>query len=295
MSYEVSQIQGYVEQKKSELLGKAVMGAKTIGKIGIQTGVKGNTALNQLTTNFSFKNGNTCGFSPEGNASFTQRILEPTILAVQLQFCPKDLINTYKNEEVRISAQGGDMPAEEAVVDNILKNVKAKLETAIWKGDEATGMKGFKSINTEGKVAVNYTDKATVYEKAVAVYSAIPVEILDAELEVSIFMGADQYRTFVQEMVAKNLYHYNANEGIGGEIYLPGTNVKIVSTNGLNGTNEMWATFNENLVYGTDFEGDEEIFDLWYSNDDRVWKLDIEFNAATQVRFPDLLVVGSNA
>ena len=57
MSYEVSQIQGYVEQKKSELVGKAVMGAKTIGKIGIQTGVKGNTALNQMTTNFSFKDG----------------------------------------------------------------------------------------------------------------------------------------------------------------------------------------------------------------------------------------------
>lgn len=293
MSYNVSSISNYVEQNKSALVGKAVMAAQTLKHIDTQVGVKGATALNNLTTNFSFKDGRACGFNPEGNAEISQRILNPKVMAVQMQFCPKDLIDTYLNEEVRIAATGSDMPAEEAVVGHILKSVKAKLETALWKGDEGTGMQGFKTIDTTGKVVVNYSDKTTAYDKILAVYMAMPTEILNGEEEVGIFVGADMYRQYIQDLIKANMFHHDAHEGIG-EIYIPGTNVKIICANGLNGTGEVWGSFLSNFVYGTDMTGDEEIFDLWYSNDDRVWKLDIEFNASVQVRFPDLLVVGNN-
>lgn len=293
MSYEVSTIKGYIEQNKSKLVAKAVMAAQTLKHITTQPGVKGVTALNNLTTNFNFRDGSACGFNAEGNVTISQRNLDGKILAVNLSFCDKDLIGTFLQEEVRLAASGKEMPIEEAVLDIITKGVRGKLETAIWKGDSASGMKGFTQLDLTGKIDVNYSDKATVYEKALAVYMALPTEILNGELEVSIFMGADQYRAYIQDLIKANLFHHDAHEGIG-EIYIPGTNVKVVCVNGLNGTNKMYASYNDNFVYGTDMAGDEEIFDLWWSQDDRVWKLDIEFVGSTQVRFPDLVVVGAN-
>lgn len=294
MSYNVSTISTYVEQNKSALVGKAVMAAQTLKHISTQVGVKGSTALNNLTTNFAFKDGRACGFNPEGNAEITQRILEPKVLAVQMQFCPKDLIDTYLNEEVRIAATGQDMPAEEAVIDHILKGVKAKLETAIWQGDANIGLKGFKTLDTTGKVVLDVSAESTAYDKILAVYMAMPEQILNGELEVGIFVSASLYRAYIQELIRANMFHHDAHEGVG-EIYIPGTNVKVICANGLNGQGEIWGSYLDNFVYGTDMTGDEEVFDLWWSNDDRVWKLDIEFNASTQVRFPDLLVVGTGA
>ena len=37
--------------------------------------------------------------------------------------------------------------------------------------------------------------------------------------------------------------------------------------------------------------GDEEVYDFWYSKDDRVFKLAIEFAMGIQVAYPDEVVI----
>ena len=67
---------------------------------------------------------------------------------------------------------------------------------------------------------------------------------------------------------------------------------KAWSEYSLNGTKKIVAgDLKGNFFYGTDLEGDQEVFDLWYSKDNQEFRLAIKFNAGVQVAFPDQVVV----
>ena len=68
-----------------------------------------------------------------------------------------------------------------------------------------------------------------------------------------------------------------------------------MKTKGLAGTKNIVATFPKNLFYATDMEGDEEDIDLWYSKDDRVFKLEALWNSGVQIAYPDMVVLGTIA
>ena len=75
-------------------------------------------------------------------------------------------------------------------------------------------------------------------------------------------------------------------------IVIPGTSTRIYGVPGLNGTKKIVAgDLKGNFFYGTDLDGDQEVFDLWYSKDNQEFRLAIKFNAGVQVAFPDQVVV----
>ena len=49
------------------------------------------------------------------------------------------------------------------------------------------------------------------------------------------------------------------------------------------------------MFYGTDLENGEELFDIWYSKDNREFRLAIEFTAGVQVAFQDEIVLGKRS
>jgi hypothetical protein len=120
----------------------------------------------------------------------------------------------------------------------------------------------------------------------------MPEGILDMTPE--IYVSPAVFRKFVQEMVAKNWYQITVGAP-QDEFVLPGTDVKVVKTKGLAGTQNIVGTFPKNLFYGTDMEGDEEAIDLWYSKDDRVFKLEALWNSGVQIAYPDMVVLGTIA
>lgn len=129
-----------------------------------------------------------------------------------------------------------------------------------------------------------------VYADVMAVYNAIPVQVLEGA---SILVGADKFRAFVQALVEKNYYHYDGKP-LNDEIVIPGTNVKLIAVNGLNGTNKMIAgQLDRNFFYGCDMMNDEEKFEFWYSQDNREFRLAIEFNVGVQVAVPSEVVLGA--
>jgi hypothetical protein len=80
---------------------------------------------------------------------------------------------------------------------------------------------------------------------------------------------------------------------------LPGTNTKVVAVDGLidaDANNEIiFAGRLSNMFYGTDMQGDEEQFDMWYSKDNQEERLAIQFIAGVQVAWPDEIVIGNIA
>ena len=294
----ISSLPKYVEENRLPLISKAVLGAKTPSLLTLQTGVKGETALNLLQTSVVFGDGADCGWNEAGTATLTQRIIKPVIAKVNMAFCDKKLIGKWAQSQVRIAAGLEKLPFEEDFMNSIADGIKAGIEKMVWQGDSANRESriecdGFlKLLGADSSVIdVTFTSGANVYQKTLQVLDAIPGEVYD---KASIFMGADYFRSLVQNLVAANLYHYDDNDG-EMEITLPGTNIKVYGVHGLDGTKKIVAGPRDEMFYGVDFENDEEVFDLFYSKDNREFRLAVEFACGVQYAFGDHMVLGAEA
>lgn len=284
----------YVEERREPLIQKAVVMGKTLDLINIQTGVKGSAAINMLSTDVTFGDGSACGWEEDGEQTLSQRIINAAQIKVNLAFCAKELMKTWMQYALRASVRGEEVNGEyiaEHFIEGVIKDIKAKLEKAIWQGDTASQDSNLvhfdgllKIMATDVPAGNQLTGGADARDAIEKAYAAIPVEVLD---KAAIFVGQDTFRDYVMALGADNLYHYNPQ--VDGEftVMMPNTTTPVYGVAGLNGTKTVVAANPEHLFYGTDLEGDEEIFDLWYSKDNDEYRLRVDFVAGVQVAFPD--------
>lgn len=288
----VTDIEGYVNQESDKLLSKSILGAESTKLFALQSGVKGNTAIHLMDTTIEFGDGSDCGWDETGETKFTNRIIEAKPIKVNMAFCDKKLLKTYAQHQVRVAAGQETLPFQEKWVNSIVDGIGEKLEQMIYFGTgSGVEFEGIVPIlngdaNTI-KVSVNSGDTAYALIKAVA--KAIPAAVKNPV----ILVGKATYREYMQDLVGANLYHYDPANGDNG-YKLPGTDIKVIGVAGLdNATTYAIGASLENLVYGTDMEGDNEKFDLWYSKDNREFRLDVEFIAGVQTAFPEEVVLGT--
>lgn len=295
----VSSLPQYVEEKRKPLIAEAVLGAKSAKLFNLQTDIKHSAALNLLTTDVAFGDGSTCGWDDAGTQSLTQRILTVGNIKVNMSFCDRDMLAKWMGYEVKGAAGSETLPFEEEFTNEVIKSIQEAVETAIYQGDTASSnvnLKAFdgliKILNGEdGTIDVAASTESTALAKVRKVYNAIPEKAFTRG-NVAILVGMDTFRALVGDLVDKNLYHYNPGAP-EGEVYLPGTNVRIIGVNGLNGAKKAVAASLDNLFFGTDMVNDMETFKLWYSDDNQEFRLAVKFNAGVQVAFPDEVVLGT--
>lgn len=300
MSYNVTGLPAYVEQHKSDLLYQVVFGGNTIRRMAKQTGVKGTSTINLLSTDIPFQNGAGCGFTPQGEAKLTQRQIVTGRIKIDTEFCPDNLVGKYNEYLVRVNAHQTDLPFEEEIMASIIDSIRAKMEKAVWQGDTASEdntLKHFdgllKALNSASGVIKEEVQGDSAFDAIKTVYMAIPEHLL-AKSNVKINVSPAVYRQFLLEMVEKNLYHYAGAQGeFPTEFTFPGTNVAVALAEGLAGTNKIVAAQDSNLVYGCDMEGDMEDLKLWFSDDNDVFRLKGKWNAGANVAFPDEVVVAT--
>lgn len=295
MSVILTGLTQYIDERRLPLISEAVLKSKTATMVNVQSDVKFKSALNLISVAPVLQDGSACGWTDAGDAELSQRIITAPVIKVNQSFCHKDFLKYWTNYEVRVGVGEDKMPFEEYFTSQIVENVKAANEKLIWQGDTASDDDTLKLtdgfLKVIGDDAVTAATAASAYTAIKNVYMAIPEKVLDKAV---IFVGADVYRQFIQEMVDKNLYHYSAN-GTDGEFIFPATNTKVVSVNGLNGTKKIVAARPENLFIGVDMADDAEKFEMWYSKDNDEYRLAIQYNLGTQVAFTDEIVIGGKA
>lgn len=287
----------YIEQNRLPLIAKAVLDSRSVKLFNVQTGVKSSAALNLLDTEVKFGDGSACGWNEAGSSTLSQRIIETGMVAVNMSFCDKAMAKYWSQYGVKIAAGMATLPFEEQFTADVVAGIQENLEKAIYQGDKASADENLNKFDGMIKIlnAAAGVNKVTLggtnlYADVMAVYNAIPEAVLDGA---SILVGADDYRAFCQTLVEKNFFHYDG-KGVDDEIYIPGTNVKVVKVNGLNGTHKMIAAqVGKNLFYGCDMESDAETIDFWYSKDNQEFRLAANFNAGVQCAKPAECVLGS--
>jgi hypothetical protein len=303
-NFVVTSLPAYVQENKDMLLKNfALVGDGTRSRISVQTGVKSSAYINFIEVDPTLQDGTGCGFTSQGEVELTQRKIETAAIKVNLEICPKTLRGKYAEYLIRMNATEDSLPFEQYLMDGLINNLNKKTEVLMWQGDTSkTGDANLKWINGFLKIAETETDVVdvtiegtSVYDDIMKVYVALPDEVIERGGE--IYVSPANYRKFLQEMVAKNYFHYaSAVEAAPEEFYFPGTNVKVVSTYGLTGVNDaIVGTFAKNLFYGCDMEGDEEDIKVWFSDDDDLYKIKVLWNMGVQIAFPDMVVLGKTA
>ena len=291
------EIKGYVDESNESLIAKTVLGGQSVSLFGLQTGVKGDTAINLLDTDVELQSALDCGFTPKGSNKISRRILKPVYLKVNMQWCDKNFLDTYAQHMVKIAAGMKTLPYAEEFTTGIVARVNEALETMLYQGVADVGkteFDGLITLLTKESTAIKVgTNTGTAYEKLLKVYNAVP-EVAHKD-DLVILVAPSLYREFVQELVKDNMYHYDANDA-NAQTYLPGTSVPVIPVDGLipttanAGKEFIIALRKSNVIYGTDMSNDQEKFDFWYSADDQVFKLAIEFTAGVQVAYPEEIV-----
>lgn len=305
VNYVVSELEDYVAANRDLLIAKfGLLGSGTRSIVTVLTGIKYKERLNYLDIDPALQDGEVCAFTPQdGGLELSDKDIEVAPIKVDIDICPRSLRKKYAQYLIRINAveEGKALPFEAEVSQGLVDQINKKIEVLIWQGDtssEDTGLKWIdgwlEQIDDDSDTIEVDSMPAGAYDGILAVYLAMPAAA--RKMGGIIFVAPEIFDIFMQDLVKLNYFHYSgAVEEAPEEFYLPGTRVKVRSTEGLEGSLTIVGTFAKNLVYGTDMEHDEEDLDMWYSKDDRVFKVEALWNSGVSYYFPDQIVYGTFA
>jgi len=303
MSLSLSGLTSYTKQLVKPLLTSAVFDAKTQQMIKdngiVIPGAKSAVQIPLMDTDAAFQT-DACGWNYSGTTTFTQSTITVGKIKIEEAICVKDLEAYFTQEALKSGStytefQNADFQA--AYLDKKNKRIAAQLETAIWQGDTtgSGGMNlnkfdGFQKLVASSAVNANVSGyngttgaittitASNVVAATEGIYKAIPVQVL-AKGDVKIFVGNDWYRLLILAYRALNLFAYNPQDVNSASFVLPGTNVEIVSVNGLNGTGDAYAASLSNMAIAVDLVDEDQAYTMFYSQDFN----EIRFRAAFKI------------
>ena len=180
----------------------------------------------------------------------------------------------------------------------IVRNINKEVEKQIWTGSTSGSdlINGFVTIAQGADSASTITGAtasgASAYEAVKTALALIPEELID---DAVIFVSPALFREYIQDLVAANLYHYDPANGAWEEMFIPGSSVKVRKTYGLKGTNYLYASTYENMIYACDLLNAKEELKVWFSDDNDVTRMKVRFNFGVQTLFPDAVVLVTKA
>ena len=312
MSFSVGTLANYTKENEKLLVVSSVLGSKTatlIKEAGtVLVGVKSSETINIMETDAVFQDGSSCGFNASGLTSFTQRAVTVGRIKVNEALCMKDLESKYLQKALPAGSMYDSMVFAEEYTNRKAEKIASQLEKSLWQGDTisvdvnlnkfdgllklitAAGgtVVNANSVPFHGSVETAITD-ANVISIFDSIYKAIPAQVVDKD-DIAIFCGMDTFRTYTVKLKTSNLFHYKYDEAANGQFFLPGTNVRVIAVQGLNGTNDIVAARISNFYIGTDLLDEQEKFELFYAAEAMQMRFVSEFKMGINFAFPDEIV-----
>lgn len=309
MGFTVSGLTNYVDQSSTELIAAAQFKSETAALANIQTGVKSSAALQILTVSPIPQDGSTCGFTASGDVAFTQRNITAKSVKYEDSLCPKALEAKWTQILLRAGQNYTEADIPAMIMDEIIKSVNARNETADWQGDTNSGSAYLKIYdgliklidNASGVIdATASTFNTSNCRTIVAdILTKIPAA-LKGSSEVKIFMGYDAAEIYRQKLMNDDLYHVPA--GTGKPLLAEGSVVEIVPVHGLNGLYSVsgqscvFAMKPSNMYLGVDMQGEEEQARMWVDGSDmETVKYRVAFRRGWQIAIPSEIVSYANS
>lgn len=267
MALDLTNLSAYT-QENTDLLAEAILGTDVLANISVRSGVSvGTTTINIFNADFADAN-RTCGWDASGNMTFDQIPVTVDDRQIKQEACPVTLRDYWMAERMNPGEAGNEMlPFEEVISAYYLEGVKKNIEDFVG-AELISQITAVNGANVPVGAAV--LTVANAIEQLNNIYDALDARVQMRD-DVVFVMSPANYRIAVRAMVAADLIHYNFADGTQ-DIYLPGTNAKLVKSSGFVGADTIVAFPKEYVIFATGLEG-EENFKMFYVESDDIVKI----------------------
>jgi hypothetical protein len=310
MALDLTGLTAYIDEQNFPMVTKALIGGRTASLLTPQLGVKGKTKINLMDVDVVMQDGSGCAWNASGDVDLTQREIDAKQVKINLEFCPKELNAYYWRTQMAAGTHQESLPFEEQFANYLVEKVQNEIEKVIWNGDFAGGSGNLAMFDGLGILSPSFTDCnlstgsfpipltgaitiLNVLEAIERIYVETPSAAV-AKGDFKIFMGTDKFR-----VLAAALMNGNGLTSAGGQLnnytssfdplrlIFPGTNIEIVGVGGLEASENIIGFSVANAFLGMDLSEDSSKIESWYSQDDRKFRVAMEFTMGTQVAYPD--------
>lgn len=241
----------------SDMLIKAILGLTLPKYATIRPNLKGTTEKVGFVTNDVILQDLSCGFDPTGDTVQNLVTVDLCNKKVNQQLCPYSLYDTYLSQSLTNANFQESVPFEEVILTDISNRIANQVEKQLWNNTTTTGgtygsacFAGVGQLITSGNGATQIAYTAATASNGLDVFSAIyqniPANVLHRD-DLVIFCSYANYRALVASMRNSsfvNLFTLDSAGSTSGEewsLMLPGSNVRVIPTVGLDGVNAYYA------------------------------------------------------
>jgi hypothetical protein len=269
-NYDLSNLPTY-NSYGSDMLIKAFLGLTLPKYSNIRPNLKGTTEKVGFVTDEIYLQDMSCGFDPSGTTVQNLVTIDLCNKKLNQELCPYDLYNTYLSQSLTNANFQESVPFEEVILTDISNRVSNEIELQLWRNSTATGatqydnqcFNGVKKLITVANGAVNSTYTAATPSNGLEVfttyYQQIPENVLHRD-DLVIYCGFADYRALVASMRNNsyvNLFNFDDASAASGSdwgVMLPGTNVRVIPTQGLTGQSYVVGGPAQYIMIGTNAE-----------------------------------------
>jgi len=263
-NYDLSALPEY-NSYGDEMLIKAFLGLTLPKYSSVRPNLKGTTQKVGFVTNDIVLQDLSCGFDPTGTTVQNVVTVDLCNKKINQELCAYDLYDTYLSQYLSDANFQETVPFEEVILTDIANRVANAIEIQLWQNQVSGGacFDGVLELVSQANGAATATYTAATASNGLEVfttyYEAIPENVLH-RTDLVMYCSYADYRALVASMRNSsyvNLFSFDsAGAAVGEEwsVVLPGSNVRVIPTQGLTGQSRVIAGPAEYIMVGTNAE-----------------------------------------
>ena len=264
--FDVTALPAYTDQLSLDLISKVVLKTDLLDYVDLRSGfASGTVAINLVDADLPVS-ALSCGWTSDGQVTYSQVNVTIESLQSKTEMCVEDLRAKYTSAFMNPGTGNDVIPFEQVISESYTDKLRKYNEGFLINGfGTTTGLKAqitsANGANLQAGTPAAW-DASNAYEQALDLYDAIDESVKDRD-DLIMTVSPDAYRALVRALVSQNLYHFNSVEG-NDIMILPGTNVTVVKSSGLVGSNYKFAGPGKMILAATGLTDELDTFRFFY-------------------------------
>ena len=267
--FDIAALPAYTDQLSLDLISKVVLKTDLLDFVDLRSGFTSGTVAINLVDAALPVSALSCGFTPDGQVTYTQVNVTIDSLQSKTTMCVEDLRSVYQSAFMNAGTGNDFIPFENVISESYSDKLRKYNEGYLINGAGAAGTgTGLKAqitsaagANLQAGTPAAWT-AANAFSQALDLYDAIAESVKDRD-DLIMVVSPDAYRALVRALVAQNLFHFNSVEG-NDILILPGTNVTVVKSSGLVGSDNKFAGPGKMIIAATGLTDELDSFRFFY-------------------------------
>ena len=264
--FNVAALPAYTDQLSNEIIAKSVLTTDLLSYLDLRTGyTSGTVAINLVDADLPVS-ALSCGWTSDGEITYTQVNVIIESLQSKTEVCPEDLRSVYQSAFMSAGTGNDEIPFEQVISDQYAEKLTKYNEGFLINGSAGGAMTGIKGQITGANGAtvpagaVAWT-VANAVDQALDLYDGIAESVKDRDDLIMVVSPAN-YRTLTRALVAQNLFHFDSVSS-NDILILPGTNITVVKSSGLVGSDYVFAGPGKMILAATGLQDELDNF-VWF-------------------------------